>query len=200
MAAEQVRAGVRVESATPTARWLGTLGMIGAPALLIEGIYRDLVHMTREQDDKVIALLSLVYITGWVASAVGMRRLRVTGKGWSGALVFVLQLLGLCLAGFWAVALLIGLDAGQGSLIFAVTDPFWPLSHLFMLVVGLFVWKAGVWRGWRLLAPFLCGLALLLFFVAKPLGSESVYPFLIMTAVGFTLLGLSVRSDIRARR
>ena len=198
MVAEQMRAGVRAKSAAQTARWLGTLGMIGAPALLLTGVYRDVVHMTREQDDRVTALLSLIYIGGWVASAVGMKRLRVTGRGWGSALVFVLQLLGLFMAGAWAVALLIGMDAQQGSLIFNVTDPFWPLSHLFMLVVGVLVWKAGVWRGWRLAAPFICGLALPLFILARLLGLESVYPFFIMTAVGFTLLGLAVRDGVRA--
>lgn len=195
MVTEQMRVGADEEAVVSTARWLGTIGMIGAPALLLEGIYRYVMRMTNEQDDRVVALLSFVYITGWVASAVGMRRLRVMGRGWSSAVVFVLQLAGLLMAGLWAVALLVGLDAQQGSFIFAVTDPFWPLSHLFMLVVGCFVWKAKVWRGWRLLSPFLCGLALPLFFVAKPLGlnDAAVYLFLMMTAIGFTSLGLSVR-------
>jgi hypothetical protein len=67
-----------------------------------------------------------------------------------------------------------------------------------MLVVGVLVRKAGVWRGWRLLAPFICGLALPLFILARLLGLESVYPFFIMTAVGFTLLGLAVRDGVRA--
>lgn len=197
MATEEMSVEMKRARARSLTHLLGTVGMICGPALLIEGIYRKLAGMADSQDDKVVALLSVVYIGGWMASVVGMRRLRVTGRSrWSAAIFFV-QLFGLSMAGLWALALLVGLDAQQGSIIFSVTDPFWPLSHLFMLVVGCFVLKARVWRGWRRLPAFLCGMALVLFFLTKPLGlNEGVFRFLLMTAVGFTSLGYAVRSSL----
>jgi hypothetical protein len=197
MATEEMRVEMKRAGARSGTRLLGTIGVICGPALLIAGIYRKLTGMADSQDDKVVALLSVVYIGGWMASVVGMRRLRVTGRSrWSTAIFFV-QLFGLTMAGLWALALLVGLDAQQGSIIFSVTDPFWPLSHLFMLLVGGLVLKAGVWRGWRRLPPFLCGTALLLVFVAQPLGLKDagVFLFLLMTAIGFSALGYAVRSS-----
>lgn len=197
MATREMRVEMKAEHSLT--RLLGTVGMIGGPALLLEGIYRKIAGLTNERDDRVVALLSVIYIAGWAASAVGMRRLRATGRSFWSAAIFYVQMFGLAMAGFWAVALLIGLDAQQGSTIYALTDPFWPLSHLFMLVVGLAVVKTWVWRGWRRVPPFLCGLALPLFFLTKPLGlDEGVFAFLLMTAIGFTGLGYAVRSSRRS--
>ena len=64
-------------------RLLGTIGMIAAPMLMMETLYRMAAHIPDEQNNRLVGVLGTIYITGWMASAIGMRRLRVTGKSLS---------------------------------------------------------------------------------------------------------------------
>jgi hypothetical protein len=175
-------------------RLLGTLGMLGSPMLLIEGVYRHFADLDRFQDDRVVGILSIIYILGFMASALGIRRVRATGRThWSEA-VFAIQMAGLLLALVWAIGGAFSVDLG--STVGTMTDLAWPFSHLFMLVVAGFILKAGVWRGWKRLPPFLCGLALPGFFIGVAFGQRdaSGWFFTVTTAVGFLLLGYAVRT------
>lgn len=143
----------------------------------------------------VASMLGMLYLIGWGASAVAMRRLRVTGAGAAGRAVFIVQLIGLSLAlVFNALEIM---RANQETLLFRVTDLAWPASHVFMLVVGALVLATRVWRGWRSWTPILCGLALPVFFAARPLlgGEVGGLTFGLLTAVSFTLLGYAVRTS-----
>jgi hypothetical protein len=85
----------------------------------------------------------------------------------------------------------------RGSAIFFITDVAYPFSHVLMIIVGIAAWKTGVWRGWRLVPTFLCGLALPLFFAASAVfGREnSGWIFIGGVTLGFFLLGLAVKTS-----
>jgi hypothetical protein len=65
-----------------------------------------------------------------------------------------------------------------------------------MIIIGIAVWKTGVWRGWRVVPPFLCGFALPLFFAASALfgRTNSGWIFISSVTLGFFLLGYAVKS------
>jgi len=178
-------------------RTLGILGMTGAPLLLVETILRIINVLPQNTDNAWIGLVEMIYIGGWIALAVGMRRLRVTGNGLGSKIVFGLQMIGLILAFLFTVQVLFGagFDKPPVSLFFKICDLGFPFSHLFMLVVGAAIWRAGVWRGWLRLAPFLVGIVLALFMAG--LGALVDLPqgaliFAVSTAVGLFSLAYGV--------
>jgi hypothetical protein len=197
MITEEARTLDESEKTFPSTRLLGTLGMIGAPMMLLEGLYRSATHLRNNHNDYVVGAMSLLYIIGWASSSLGMRRLRVTGDSAASRAAFAVQMAGLLLAGVWALREVVKPSSDINSTLFKVTDAAWPLSHIFMLVIGGLVLKADVWRGWRRLAPFLCGLALPTFFAASTVvRRESAGAlFGIFTALGFMLQGYAVRKN-----
>jgi hypothetical protein len=198
MATEQINLRLTGQEATLSPRLLGTLGMIAAPMLFIEGVlyaygYADGASAW------VMSLPGLIYLTGWACSLTGMRRLRATGHGALSKALFIIQLAGLILAFLFNVQEMAG--ANPDNLFFHITDIAWPASHVLMLVAGVFVLTAKVWRGWRVATPFLCGLALPVFFAASALINRETGGFLfgVLTAVGFMSLGYAVRTAADAR-
>ena len=166
--------------------------MLGAPMLFLSGL---LYTLGDGPAALAASVLGMLYLIGWAASATGMRQLRVTGAGALGKTVFIVQLIGLSLALVFNVLEIA--RANQDTLLFRVTDLAWPVSHIFMLVVGTLVLATRVWRGWRSWTPILCGLALPLFFAARPLlgGEVGGFIFGFLTMVTFMLLGYAVRTS-----
>ncbi len=201
MSAEEQTAEDRT-AATTTARSesglslrvLGILGIIGSPMLLVQFLLFGWIDETNNRNHVVVGALGLVYLCGWMASVIGMRRLRVTGRGLASRIVFIVQLIGLLLAALFSIQELFNPSPDRNTLFFKITDAAWPLSHLFMLVVGLMVLKAGVWRGPRRFVPLLCGLALPAFFAVGALSGlrESAILFGLFTTIAFGLLGYAV--------
>jgi hypothetical protein len=153
------------------------------------------------QRDVVMGLCSLVYVAGFAASAVGLRALRATGDGRGARLAFGVQMFGLAVAALWAAHYVAAPGAGQTAFLRA-TDPAWPLSHVFMLVVGGMVLRARRLGGWRRFPALVCGLALPLFVAlrAARVPHPAVdYLFPLLTTLSFGLLGLAVRSAVGAR-
>ncbi len=72
---------------------------------------------------------------GWICSNTGMWRMRAAGTGKWGRAVLQIQLVGLVLAFMFGLFEAMGL-LGRDSIIFNITDAAWPLSMLWMLVVG----------------------------------------------------------------
>lgn len=171
---------------------LGTIGMVCAPMLFLAGFLYTLGDGAAAS---LASVLGLLYLIGWAASAAGMRQLRVAGR-LSGA-VFAVQLVGLFLAFVFNVLEMTG--ARPDTLLSRVTDMAWPVSHLFMLVVGALVLIGRVWEGWRKWTPLWCGLALPVFFAARPLlgGEVAGFTFGVLTMVAFALLGYAVRTSER---
>lgn len=124
-------------------RALGILAMICAPALLIEEI------LLRGQESAAITgIASMVFTAGWICSNTGMRRMKATGNGTWGRTVLLIQLVGFVLAfafGFFEATGLLGRE----SIVFNLTDVAWPLSMLWMVVVGITVIRAKQLSGWQ---------------------------------------------------
>jgi hypothetical protein len=176
--------------ALPAHRVLGVLGMLGAPAFLF-------MSSPPAPTDLRANLLMSAYLVGWACSAVGMRRLRATGRGRGALAIFVIQMLGLALAFCQQPQDQLG-RRPLGDAFYSACNIAWPLSHLFMLVVFAAVWRAGVWTGWRRWTPLACGLALPLMFAAAAAAAQVAPPgavFAAATAVSFLALGLAVSTS-----
>ncbi len=174
-------------------RTLGTIAMICAPALLVEGL------LLRGQENAAITgIASMVFMAGWICTNTGMRRMRAAGTGKWGRTVLLVQLVGLVLAfmfGFFEATGLLGRD----SIVFNVTDAAWPLSMLWMLVVGITVIAAKRLRSWRRIVPVLCPFWLLAAIVGEiAFGESGGLIGFGLTAILWALLGYIVR-DSRER-
>lgn len=181
----------------PGPRLLGTVGIIAAPMMLLVGLYYYFWQISNVKSTPMVGLLGIIYIAGWMCSAAGMRWLGVTGTGTLSTVAFVVQMIGLALAGAFSLQEMFRFGFLEGSSFSTITDAAWPLSHLFMLVIGGLVVNAGVWKGWRRAAPFVCGLALPPFFAAMAAGVPAVgfVLFPVLTAIGFSMLGYAVRTS-----
>ena len=169
-------------------RVLGTIAMICAPALLVEAI------LLRGGENPVITgVASMVFMAGWICSNTAMRRMRAAGTGKWGRTALLIQLVGLVLAfafGFFEATGLLGRE----SVIFNVTDVAWPLSMLWMLVVGVTVIFARRLSGWHRFVPLLCGLWFPLGMVAMvAFGDDSGFVGFGLAAIFWTVLGYMVR-------
>ncbi len=57
-------------------RILGTIAMICAPALLVEGLL-----LRGEENALITGIASMVFMAGWIRSNMGMQRMRAAGTG-----------------------------------------------------------------------------------------------------------------------
>jgi hypothetical protein len=133
-------------------RLLGTIAIICAPALLIEELL-----LQGQENALITGIASMVFMAGWICSNIGMWRMRATGTGKWGRAVLLVQLVGLGLAFMFGFFEATGL-LGRESLVFNITDAAWPLSMLWMIVVGVSVLVAKRLLGWQRLVPLLCPL------------------------------------------
>jgi hypothetical protein len=174
-------------------RVLGTIAIICAPALLIEGLL-----LRGEENAPITGIASMVFMAGWICSNIGMWRLRATGTGNWGRAVLLIQLVGLVLAFLFGLFEATGL-LGSESLVFNVTDAAWPLSMLWMLVVGVAVIVSKRISGWPRFVPLLCPLWLPIAIVgAMAFGATGGFVGVAYATVLWALLGYIVaRSDSR---
>jgi hypothetical protein len=177
-------------------RTLGTIAMICAPALFVEGLINPI-----EPHPVTTGIASFIFMFGWVCTNLAMQQMQATGTGLWGKVVLRIQFVGLVLAmlfGFFEATQLLSED----NLIFVITDMCWPLSMLFMIVVGVMTIRANRWAGWQRFVPLICALWLP---VAMGIGSGAesnpalgVASTLIgfgWTAVAWFVLALVVRSN-----
>ena len=178
----------------PLHRVLGAVGLLAAPAFFLQWLGWLATPAPGPGVKSLGAtLICVAYIAGFACSAVGMRRLRVTGRGRGAATVFGLQMTGLALAAGQQAHDLLG-TRPFGDAAYMVTDMAWPLSHVFMIVVGVAVLRAGVWRGWRRWVPLACGLVLPLSFIPAAVWGHAAMGavFCPGTALAFGALGLAL--------
>lgn len=181
-------------------RTLGTAAMLTSPMLLLSGFLYGFAEIPR---NRVTAALGLIFVLGWACSAIGLRLLKVTGTGAASRVLFIVQMTLLLLAASQQVQDLIFERPEANGLVYLAADMAWPLSMLLMLIVGSFIIKAGVWRGWRRAPALICGFSLPLFIIAgAALGSRVAGGLLfgIMTTIGFMLLGYAVHNERQAGR
>ena len=194
MAANELTFPVASNGSFISTKALGIIAMLFAPCLYLGWFFHSPVPNAPKEHPLMASLFGVMYLFGALASAVAIRRLRVTGNGKGAAILFVVQAIGLVLAmGFDVLEYAVPHMRGT-SIIFIITDIAYPFSHVLMVIVGIAIWRAKVWTGWRLLPAFLVGFALPSFFTAMALiGRENGGWFFIggVTA-GWFLLGLSV--------
>ena len=168
-------------------RLLGTIAMICAPALLIEGLL-----VRGGENAAITGIASMVFMAGWICSNTGMRRMQAAGTGRWGRDVLLVQLVGLVLAFLFGLIEATRL-LGRESLIFNVTDVAWPLSMLWMLVVGVAVIGAKRLSGWPRFVALLCPFWLLIAIVGDMVfGATGGLIGLAYSAVLWALLGYVV--------
>ena len=167
--------------------------MLCAPGMLVDATIRRALGVSGDQVTPVTSVVGLIYIIGWVASMIGFRRLRLTGDGVSARVVFALQMIGLTLAATQQFMELSPPSSTRYPGIFGICDTAWPISHLFMLVVGGMVLAKARVQGPTRFAPLGCGLALPLTAVLAPLNHYAfVFGFGVITTLCFGLVGLTV--------
>lgn len=167
--------------------------MVASPMMLIEFVLRQTVGLPGGQFGRFEGVLGIIYLIGFLSSAVGLRLLRATGKGTIAILLFGIQIIGLSVAACQNILQLIG-RADANSEFFQVADAGWPFSHVFLIVIGIAVLFARVWRGWRRFIPLLCGLALPVAIGAGAVGGQEALGlvFGVLTTVFFMLLGYAI--------
>ncbi len=175
-------------------RLLGTIAIICAPALLIE----ELLLLQGQENALITGIASMIFMAGWICSNIGMWRMRATGTGKWGRAVLLVQLVGLVLAFMFGLFEAMGL-LDRESIVFNVTDAAWPLSMLWMIVVGVTVIVAKRLSGWRRFVPLLCPFWLPIAIVGS-IASDATGGFVgvAYATVLWALLGyIVVRSDSR---
>ncbi|NUO79815.1 hypothetical protein HUU05_07040 [candidate division KSB1 bacterium] len=174
-------------------RALGAVGILAAPMLLFSVPFLETSSAT---SSRIAAALGMLFLFGWLCSALGLRLLRVTGSSAASKFAFVIQLLGLTLAAAQQVQDMIYANQIPSNVFYQICNAAWPLSVLFMLVIGAMALRAGVWAGWHRFTPLLCGLALPLMFLLRAVwGREvGVFFFGIYTTIAWALLAFAVRN------
>jgi hypothetical protein len=167
--------------------------MVCAPGLLMDAIVR---YVAGDTGDGVItssSIVGLLYLSGWAASMIGFRRLRLTGNGMVARIVFWLQMVGLVLAAGQQLMELSKAPTLLHSRFFGICDMAWPLSHLLMLVVGGMVLATGRVHSHARFAALGCGLSLPATAALAPLNHYVfVFGFGVATMICFGALGLTV--------
>jgi hypothetical protein len=184
-----------------TLRRLGVGAMLGGPMMLIMMGLDLSGRLPGGNMGRVDGILSLAYVAGWMCSAAAIRRLRLLGDGRVAEAASAVQFFGLAMAAAWACLVIAHPHPDTAGLLFQVTDPSWPLSHIFMLVLGAAVITARKWLGWRRYVPFACGLVLPCAFAAGRLAGRPAMEaeFAIHSAVSWTALGCAVFMSARRR-
>ena len=174
-------------------RRLGIIGMICAPDLYFASSFYS-QNVDQPNPNQIFAsFLGVLYLCGALASAIAMRQMRLTGNGLGAKILFGVQIAGLLLAMMFDVIEYAAPSLKQ-TWFFFVTDMAYPFSHVLMIIVGIAIVRAGVWRGRRRVPAFLIGFALPLFFAASGVfGRENTgWIFIGSVTLGFFALGLSV--------
>lgn len=181
-------------SQTGAQRLFGTIGMICAPCLLFAWSFSSQNSGEPNPNQIFASLCGVLYLCGAAASALAMRKMRVTGNRIGAKILFTVQIAGLFLA-MMCDALEYAAPQLKQTALFFVTDMAYPLSHVLMIAVGVAIVRARAWRGWRRIPAFLIGFALPLFFAASAFGWEKAgWIFIGSVTLGFFLLGFAVFS------
>jgi len=174
-------------------RFLGLVGMLCAPGMLIDAGVRYAKGDTGEGVIASSSIVGLFYLAGWTASMIGFRQLRLTGNGVIARIVFWVQMVGLTLAAGQQIMELIGTPAVLHSRFFGICDTAWPLSHLLMLVVGGMVLATGRVHAFARFAALGSGLALPATAALAPLNHYVfAFGFGVVTMLCFGQLGSTV--------
>jgi hypothetical protein len=176
---------------------LGVAGMVGAPMIGL-ALFLSKFGLIKSEG-QADGALSAIYMGGFVCIATALRFARITGRGRTGALISFIQIVGLLLAATWSVLTTVAFP-GIPKTVWVVTDMAWPLSHLFMLAVGMAAWKAKVWNGWPVVTLLLCGAALPIGMAARLVFGDwgMIITFAALTTISLAFTGRTILRDAAA--
>ena len=174
-----------------THKQLGFIGLLYGPSLGV-GMYLEFIHhpLASTWFGKIWGLL---YISGWLASIEGLRRLNATGSTRFGRIMLRVVMITLVLANVYNVWELI--DPTSTSPLYFLVDMCWPLSNVLMAGVGVAVLRANRLQGWRRWIPLTMSLWLPLSLLLSRLygyNSPILFSMGIYSAITWSLLGLAV--------
>lgn len=176
-------------------RVLGTIAMICAPAMLVEGLIPGGNDMPI-----VVGIASMIFMAGAFASLLGLWRVGATGTSWWGRGVLVLQLTLVSLAFCFGFLEATGLTSEE-NLLFVITDIAWPISMLTMNLVGITAAVVGRLPGWQRFALLPCGMAFpatMMLAIISGSDTQSAWVGMVffgMLAVFWALMGFVVRQS-----
>jgi len=136
---------------TINSRTLSTIAVLTAPFLCIELVYVD--HSTAFTP-VATGLLGLIYMIGWMSSVYLLKKLHEHIPG--SQYFFGAQLVFLSLAQVWNLLVIIQYDTSAP--LYSITDVFWPISNVFMVVLGISIIRWNVLQGFAKYATLLVGL------------------------------------------
>lgn len=147
----------QINQMKPSNKLLGVCGMLAAPFLT----FQLLVGQAADAYNTSLGgFFDLIYMAGWMCSIVGLMRLQAAGLRKNSQILFYIQLVFLCVANAWNIWVII--DPTNNSTLFFILDLFWPLSNVFMLVLGIVIAVKGVLTGWRRCVVLIVGMCLTL--------------------------------------
>lgn len=162
--------------------------MLGAPFLLLDlasNGFSAAVH------SPLSSALDIIYMTGWMASLVALRRIGAFGNSIAGTVIYSIQLGLLALANIYNIYDVI--EPGANTDLYRTLDATWPLSNAFMLVTAGCMLRAGKLRGWHRFAPLAVSLWLPIGFALWALLDRSFGMMLfngLYSAITWTAMGL----------
>jgi hypothetical protein len=180
-------------------RTLGAIGIICAPALLAE-----ILIDPQAKQPVVVGVASMIFMLGSLASHVGLWRIAATGRRWYNRVPLAIQLVLVVMAFLFGFIEATGILAEDNPL-FMATDIAWPLSMVWMNIVGIATLVARRLPMPQRLVPLLCGTSLpitMLVTVAAGVAiieQSSGYIFFSMLATFWALLGFVVMQSERVR-
>jgi hypothetical protein len=163
---------------------LGIIAIVCAPFL-----YVDFATSAQNANTWKTGLFGFIYMIGWIGSVVALKRMNALGKTKWAKIAVTVQLSLLTLAQVWNIWVIAG--SSYGNIIFRILDMCWPLSNIWMLVIGITAVKAKKLQGWKRYAPLFAGLWFPLTVIpAITLGYfQLAGPY---SAIAFSILGLVV--------
>ena len=165
---------------------LGVVALICAPFFCID----FLDNQVNSTASWTTGLYGFIYMLGWMASIIGLYRLKAAGSFPAAKAILILQFLFLLLAQAFNVDVLI-----HGSIyneLQTSLDPFWPISNGFMLVTGVAVLRANQLQGWHKWIPLITGFWLPTLLLLRGFGIESFYFAGFYSAIAWTLLAVVI--------
>ncbi len=192
---------VRIEGRYPVAtaeriRYAGLACMIGGGLEVVFGLVYFFEGFTLFPVTEVVWSFALL---GLMGGLLGMLWLRATGSGRGGRLILVVPLVGM-LFHLAAMVYFIALGTRVDELLTPIGAQ---LMAFGMILVGVAALRAKVWRGWRVLVPFVVGLYFYLVpFVGLILMGTGKPPYTFVGLWGMTwmLLGYAISSSASEQR
>lgn len=133
-------------------RVLGIIALACAPFLFID----FLINGLNQNNSWTIAVFDMVYLTGWMCSIIGLYQIKAAGAGIVAKLILWMQMLLLSVAQLSSFLAILNIQTAHAWS--NISDLFWPVCNLFMLVTGAAIIKAKVLVGWKKYVPLFMGL------------------------------------------